>query len=64
MQANPRPPHSPVFKVGDEVNITGPHPHRGESGRITAASTVTGFDWLVKGPWNSFFVSEHNMRPL
>ncbi len=53
------------FKIGDWVNVTGNHPHRGESGRITTASTVPGFDWVVEfdGLYaGSAYVVERNLR--
>lgn len=50
------------FKIGDEVNVHGNHPHRGESGRIVRASNVAGFDWVVSGQHCDFYITERNLR--
>lgn len=58
--AKPKP-----FKVGDWVNITGSHPHRGESGEIVRASNVAMFDWVVAGDdaySGEWYASERNLR--
>ncbi len=55
------------FSVGDEVNVFGDHPHRGESGTIARAADVPGFDWVVDfsaAYSGSAYVSERNLRRL
>lgn len=64
----PSPEH---FAVGDRVGIIGArHPHRGESGTITAPATggpaSVGLDWQVKldrSPYaDGCFVAEDEIR--
>jgi hypothetical protein len=55
------------FKIGDWVTVTGAHPHKGESGTITEASPIPGFDWIVEfseAYAGSANVSERNLRAV